>query len=85
MVVMVMMVMMVVVVMVMIVMMMVVVMMVVVVVLSKFDVRVPSFRSGQTRGGSRGVHSRQEGERIRDGIEELSIRPRRWQPIRIIR
>ena len=82
-----MMVMMVVVVMVMIVMMMVVVMMVVVVVvvLSKFDVRVPSFRSGQTRGGSRGVHSRQEGERIRDGIEELSIRPRRWQPIRIIR
>jgi hypothetical protein len=46
------------VVMVMIVMMMVVVMMVVVVV-SKFDVRVPSFRSGQTRSGSRGVYSRQ--------------------------
>jgi hypothetical protein len=57
MVVMVMMMMMVV--MVMIVMMMVVVMMVVVVVVSKFDVRVPSFRSGQARSGSRGVHSRQ--------------------------
>jgi flagellar basal body-associated protein FliL len=49
------------------------VVMVVMVVVSKFYVRIPSFRSSQTPRGLSGVCRRQEGKRIRDGIKQLGI------------
>jgi hypothetical protein len=49
------------------------VVMVVMVVVSKFYVRIPSFRSSQPPRGLSGVCSRQEGKRIRDGIKQLGI------------
>jgi hypothetical protein len=62
--------------------MMVMVMVVVMVVIGKFHIRIASFRSSETPRGLSRIRSRQEGKRIRDGVKELGIRTRRWQPTR---
>jgi hypothetical protein len=58
------------------------VMVMVMVMIGKFHIRIASFRSSETHRGLSGIRSRQEGKRIRDGVKELGIRTRRWQPTR---